>query len=104
MQVQISTTNAVEGSLSLKEDVERIVRHALHHVSAHLTRVEVHLDDEAAGKEGRRDMRCTVEARLEGRDPTVVTENAETLEEAVRNAAETLNRAVGKTIERRRGH
>ena len=52
-------------------------------ISDHITRVEVHLSDENGDKDGQNDMRCMMEARLEGRQPIAVTHQAATLDEAV---------------------
>mgnify|MGYP006172692853 CR=1 FL=1 len=60
----------------------RAVDDALARVSSRLTRVEVHLADENAGKGGADDKRCMIEARPAGQSPVAVTNHAATLEEA----------------------
>lgn len=80
------------------------VEQALEHFSEHVTRVEIHLSDENAGKSGQRDQRCMLEARLEGRQPVAVTEHAETMEQAVHGAAHKLVHLLDSTLGRLHDH
>jgi ribosome-associated translation inhibitor RaiA len=68
--------------------------------SDRITRVEVHLSDQNGDKSGQDDKRCMLEARLEGRQPTVVTHHAASLDEAVDGAADKLKRFLESTLER----
>jgi hypothetical protein len=86
MIVQVSTDRNVDGRDALAGRVEDEVTSALARYSDQLTRVEVHLGDENAGRSGSADKRCTVEARPSGRRPVAVTHHAATLEEAYRGA------------------
>ena len=90
MQVQINTDHNIEGHEALTARVRGVVESALSRVRDHITRVEVHLSDENGDKSGKNDMRCVMEARLEGRQPVAVTDQAETLEQAVDGAADKL--------------
>jgi ribosome-associated translation inhibitor RaiA len=104
MHIQINTDHNVEGREGLAAHVEEVVASALSHVSAQITRVEVHLSDENGAKGGLNDKRCLMEARLEGRQPTAVTHHANTLPQAVDGAADKLKRAIESTIGRLRDH
>lgn len=54
-----------------------------------------HLSDENREKKvSNVDMRCVVEARLEGRQPVVVTHHAATLDQAVDGTADKLQRLI----------
>jgi len=66
----------------------------------YITRVEVHLSDENAGKAGSHDKRCMIEARLEGHQPIAVTDEAETLGQAIGGAAEKLKHSLDHTLGR----
>lgn len=90
MQVEVTTDRAVEGSDELIREVEAEVGAALARFSERLTRVEVHLGDENAGKHGADDKRCTVEARPAGQPPVAVTHHAATSVEARRGALKKL--------------
>ncbi|MBE0545141.1 MAG: HPF/RaiA family ribosome-associated protein [Verrucomicrobia bacterium] len=65
------------------------------------TRVEVHLSDENGEKTGGRDKRCMMEARLEGHQPIAVTDEAETIAQAIDGAADKLKSALDSTLGRK---
>ncbi|HRP76892.1 MAG TPA: HPF/RaiA family ribosome-associated protein [Rhodocyclaceae bacterium] len=90
MDIRLNTDKNIEGKEALAAQVEAAVERALRHFDDQITRVEVHLSDENAGKFGRDDKRCLMEARLEGRQPVAVTHQAGSLSEAVDGAANKL--------------
>jgi len=90
MQIQVNTDANVEGRDELTGRVEAEIGAALSRFSDHITRVEVHLGDESAGRSGGADMRCVLEARPAGQAPVAVTHHAATLDEACRGAAQRL--------------
>ena len=75
-------------------------RRPLTDFSDRVTRVEVHLSDVNGDKRGEDDKRCMMEVRLEGRQPTAVTHQATTLEQAVAGAAGKVKRSVEHTLDR----
>ena len=103
MQIQINTDRNIEGREALAAQVSGVVESALSRISDHITRVEVHLSDENSEKKGgNEDMRCMIEARLEGRQPIAVTHQAATLDHAVDGAADKLTRLIESTLGRLR--
>lgn len=101
MQIQINTGHNIDGHEALAAWIRGVVENALSGVSKHITRIEVHLTDQNSDKkDGASDMRCVLEARLEGRKPVAVTEQAATVHDAVVNAAATLARLIEHTLER----
>jgi ribosome-associated translation inhibitor RaiA len=102
MQIQINTDRHIEGQERLAEWASGVVEQALSRVSDGITRVEVHLSDENAGRSGQHDQQCVMEARLEGRQPIAVTHQAATMDQAVNGAAEKLTGAIESIIGRRR--
>jgi ribosome-associated translation inhibitor RaiA len=105
MQIQMNTDGNVEGHEALATQVSSTVEGALNRFSDHITRVEVHLSDENSDKKGGNDdMRCVMEARLEGRQPIAVTHQAATLDQAVDGAADKLHRLIESTLGRLRDH
>ena len=100
MRIQVNTDTNVDGHERLVEYVSATIEHALERFSDHVTRVEVHLSDENGGKSGPQDQRCLLEARLEGRQPVVVTETAGTQDQAVHGAAQKLVRLLDSTLGR----
>lgn len=104
MKIQINTDVHIDGNEARAAQVSATVEHALQHVSEHVTRVEVHLSDENGAKSGQRDQRCMLEARLEGRQPVAVTDQAATIEQAVNGAARKLARLLDSTLGRAHDH
>ena len=103
MQVQINTDRNAEGHEALAAQVSGVVESALSRLSDHITRVEIHLSDEnSAKKGGTNDMRCMMEARLEGRQPVAVTHQVATMDQAVDGAADKLARLIESTLGRLR--
>ncbi|MEO8316643.1 MAG: HPF/RaiA family ribosome-associated protein, partial [Pseudomonadota bacterium] len=85
-----------------------IVEQVLGRFSEHITRLEIHLSDENAGKGGQDDKRCLLEARMENRKPTAVSDVAGTVIAAVEGAAgkmaRMIEREVGRLRDSRREH
>tara|TARA_R100001132_G_C3271021_1_gene93121 strand:+ start:372 stop:746 length:375 start_codon:yes stop_codon:yes gene_type:complete len=105
MQVQINTDHNIDGHEELAAQVRGIVESALKRFSHRITRVEVQLSDENSNKKGgNQDMRCVMEARLEGRQPVAVTQHAATIDQAVDGAADKLHRMIESTLGRLRDH
>ena len=105
MQIQMNTDGNIEGHEALATQVSSVVESALNRFSDHITRVEVHLSDENSDKKGGNDdMRCVMEARLEGRQPIAVTHQAATVDQAVDGAADKLTRLIESTLGRLHDH
>ena len=103
MQIQMNTDDNIEGHEALATEVSSVVESALNRFSDHITRVEVHLSDENSEKKGGNDdMRCMMEARIEGRQPIAVTHQTANLDQAVDGAADKLTRLLESTIGRLR--
>jgi len=102
MQVLVNTDASVDGREALEQEVAAVVGGALEHYGRDITRVEVHLSDENAGKGGSDDKRCVMEARLAGHQPLAVSHKAPSMQLAVDGAAEKLHHLIGHTIGRLR--
>jgi len=103
MQILLNTDRNIEGHEALATRVSEEVESALKRFSDRITRVEVHLSDENSDKKGGNDdMRCVMEARLEGRQPVAVTHHAATLDQAVDGAADKLASLIESTLGRLR--
>lgn len=94
MKIQINTDHTIEGREALIQYAETMVESTLGHLTEHISRVEVHLSDENAGKSGGLDKRCMMEARLERHQPVAVTHEAETLHQALEGAVHKLKHAL----------
>ena len=100
MKVLINTDQNIGGHEVLAAQVSGVVKNALSRLSDHITRVEVHLSDDNGDKSGNNNKRCVMEARLEGRQPIAVTDQAATLDQAVDGAANKLTRLIEHTLGR----
>lgn len=100
MKIQVNTDAHIHGREALATQVSTTVEHALQRFKDQITRVEVHLSDQNGDKSGPHDKRCVMEARLEGRPPIAATHEAETLDQAVRGAADKLTRLIESQLGR----
>ncbi len=98
MQVQVSTDNNISGSDSLTQHVQSVVDAHLDRFSEQITRVEVHLSDENSHKGGDSDKKCVIEVRPAGMQPVVVTHKAATVDDAIDEAAEKMERLLDSTF------
>lgn len=104
MQVKINTDKNIECHAPLMHHIDTVVKDSLDHFSGQITRVEVHLSDENAHKSGDSDLRCLMEARVQGYQPMAVTEHAATMHQAIQGAADKLKRAVESALGRLSDH
>lgn len=98
MQVQVNTDSTIDGHDKLIQYIEGEVDVALARFGDQITRVEVHLSDENAGKPGDMDKRCVIEARAAGRQPVAVTHHAATVDESFSGAVHKLQHLLDSTL------
>ncbi|WP_439554785.1 HPF/RaiA family ribosome-associated protein [Dyadobacter sp.] len=104
MTIQFNTDKNITGSQERSAPLIELLTADLNRFSKHITRLEVHLSDENGHKEGQNDIRCLIEARLEGRQPIAVSNDANEGFLAVRGASEKLKNALETVIGRARSH
>jgi hypothetical protein len=100
MKVQLNTDKNISGNERVESYLSSLVEIELSRFSDHITRVEIHLTDENGQKKGENDKRCILEARLEKRQPIVVTCHANTVEKAVSDALYKLKTSVDTIYDR----
>ncbi len=100
MKILLNTDHNVEGSAALSARIQADLEVALTRFEDRLTRIEVHLGDESAGRTSGDDVRCLIEARPAGGDPVTVTDHADTLDEAVNGATDKLVSLLSSKFER----
>ena len=98
MQIQFNTDESVDGREALALHAEEVVRKVLDRFSDEVTRVEIHLSDVNGQKAGENDKRCLMEARVAGRQPVAVTDQAGSLHQAIDGAAQKLKRSLDSTL------
>lgn len=94
MIVQFNTDKNIIGKESLEAFVSNTITDDLARFNDLITRVEVHLSDENASKEGPNDKKCILEARVKNKQPIAVTAHANTIEKAVSTAIDKLKAAL----------
>jgi len=104
MHIEVNTDNNIEGSARMSAYFNETLHDALSRFEDQITRVQVHLSDENAQKEGADDKRCLLEARLKGLKPIVVSHHAENIDLAVSGAIDKLVKTLGNTIGKLRNH
>jgi len=98
MQVQVNTGDGLTGKETLERWATDFLNEQLVRFRDEITRVEIQLSDEAKGKKGSDDMRCMLEARLNGHQPVAVQHHAQDMDEAMRGATAKLIRALEHTL------
>lgn len=96
MLIKFNTDNNVIGSEELIASSSSLISEELSRFSRQITRVEVHLSDENGKKDGLNDKRCMVEARIAGKKPIAVIDNANTHEQAISGAIDKLKASLEK--------
>lgn len=104
MTIQLNADKSLTIHESFGEKLKEMLTAGLTRFSEHITRLEVHLSDENGGKDGQNDKRCTLEARLEGKQPIAVTADAHTHEQSVKAAMDKLKNSLDTIIGRLRDH
>jgi hypothetical protein len=104
MQIQVNADNHLGSNEARNVWARGVVEAAMSHLADHVTRVEVHLSDENAGKGGAAVLRCTMEARLNGRPPVAVSNDASAMDAAVNGAVHKLLRATSHALGRADKH
>ena len=104
MQIHVHTDTNIHGTDELTGRVEGEVATALSRFADHLTRVEVHLSDESAGRVTDSDIRCLIEARPEGRNPVTVTDDADSVDAALIGALHRMDHLLASHEGRDQDH
>lgn len=94
MQIHLNTDSHIQGHEGMERWVERELRDKLARFADWVTRIEVHLSDASATRIGATDKRCTLEARLAGRQPVAVSHDAGKVADALAGAMEKLQRLL----------
>lgn len=107
MDIQINTSNNLEGRQAIIDELEATVRDRLSRFEDRLTRVELHVGDENGERSVGGDIRCQIEARPAGQGPVSVSDQSDSIDQAASGAltklTTALDRSFGKTTNRK-GH
>jgi ribosome-associated translation inhibitor RaiA len=100
MQIQINSDKNIVVNAELTRLIEAELHRLLDRFESEVTRLEVHLSDENAGKSGPLDKRCLLEARPKSRPPLTVTNESGDVQTAVSGAAGKMQRLLETTFGR----
>jgi ribosome-associated translation inhibitor RaiA len=98
MLIEIRTDSNIEAGKKLTDHLKGVVQSALKRFGGRVRRVDVHLSDAISNKTGYGDKCCMMEARLDGREPVAVTQQASTIEQAIREAVQKLKRSIESAL------
>ena len=104
MTIQFNTDKTINGNEADSAPFIAMIEDELGRFSEHITRIEVHLSDENGKKDGLHNIRCLVEARLEGKQPIAVTAQADSEEQAVSGAIDKMKTSLETIQGRERNH
>ena len=94
MEININTNTSIETNERMNNYFKEEISNALSIFSDRITRLEVHLADENGPKSNVDDITCTLEARLSGLQPQVVTAKGASVEKSVSSAVSKMKSAL----------
>ena len=100
MLITIHTDNHIQGREDVAQTVEDMVADAIGDFSEWITRVDVHLSDENAGKGGD-DKRCVIDAHPKGTAHIASHHHSSTVKEAIEGSLEKLMTMLQKIHDKR---
>ncbi|WP_342660234.1 hypothetical protein Rruber_04906 [Rhodococcus ruber] len=104
MQIQLNKDSHIQIDDDIADRLESELASAVERFADRITRLEIHLSDENAGKFGTTDKRCLLEARIAGQQPIVVTHNAGSVKEAFDGAVHRLRSLLDSKLGRSSDH
>jgi len=104
MQIHVNHDNRVRVGEEVAARLSTVIESYLAQFGERITRVEMHLSDENAGKHGNSDKRCVLEARLANIAPIAVSHQADNLQVAIDGALEKLQHAISHAIGKLKTH
>lgn len=104
MQILVNTDKNINGDESHQDKFSAQIAKELARFRSHITRIEAHITDQNGKKKGTKDFICILEARLEGRQPIAVSDQEDTIEQAVSGALNKLKAALETILGRLQNH
>jgi ribosome-associated translation inhibitor RaiA len=94
MHIQVNSGSSIEVDEDVIRAADSVARGALGRYEQRLTRLEIHLSDSNAQKGGAQDKRCQIEARPAGHEPLSASNDAPTVDAAIRGAVHKMERLL----------
>ena len=99
MEIRVNIDANIDDREKLADYVARVVESSLRRFGARIDRVDIHLGDERANEGDKHRNRCSIEARVEGHQPTVVVFQADAPDTAIDGATDRLERSLENLLE-----
>lgn len=100
MQIQFNSDKTIMSNERQYEFFSAQITEELKTYDSSISRIEVHLSDENGKKEGINTIRCLLETRIEGKQPTVVSCQSNTIEASISCALKKLKAQLKTIIEK----
>ena len=94
MKIQFNTDKTIKGDEKIQDFFSTQIAEELDRFQSDISRIEIHLSDENGNKDGMNDILCLLEARIVGRNPIAVSNQADTTEQAVSGAIDKLKNSL----------
>jgi len=94
MKIQFNTNKNINGDEKHQNYFSNLIEKKLIRYQSHVSRIEVYITDQNGKKEGLDDILCLLEARIEGIQTIAVSDQADSIEQAVSGATEKLKTAL----------
>lgn len=104
MTIQVNSDNNVTIHPNFNAELNELVSTKLNRFTDQITRIEFHFSDQNGQKSGVNDKKCKMEARMQGRQPIVVSEINNTLGQSAIGAIEKMKAALTTVVEKARSH
>ena len=104
MIIQFSSAHNVKANEELQAPIIALLTEKLNRFSNHIARLDVHLSDENGDKEGIDDKKCLLEAHLDGREPIVAKNHANSYQQAAEGAVDKLKGSLNSRLGRSGDH
>jgi hypothetical protein len=98
MLIEVRTDGNINGGEQFSDRVEAELRTALHRYGDRIRRIDLHLSDAVGNKTSHDDKCCMIEARLDGREPIVVTHQESSLDQAIHGAVHKLKKSIDSAL------
>ena len=98
MLIEVRTDGNIEGGEQLSDQVKDIVRAALHLHGDRIRRIDVHLSDAVGSKTSHDDKICMIEARRDGCEPILVSDQQSSMDQAIRGAVHKLKKSIDSAV------
>lgn len=98
MKIQFNTDKTIDGDNDNQQYFSSLIEEKLSRFDSHISRIEVHLSDKNGKKEGINAIQCLMETRIEGREPIVVTCDANNVQGAVSGAIEKVKASMDTIV------